>query len=188
MKPLKANPTLSTERLILRPFRLSDAPDIQHLAGAREVAEMTINIPHPYETGMAEQWIASHADSLRSGTGVVCAITLKASGVLIGATGLAINPVHQRAELGYWIGRPYWGQGYATEAAAELLRFGFQTLKLNRIHATHMSHNPASGRVMQNLGMNQEGILRQHAIKWDKYVDMVVYGILATAWRQAHRS
>jgi len=109
-------PTISTDRLILRPFSLSDAARVRELAGEREVAEMTANIPHPYEEGMAEEWISNHADSLKNGMGVTLAIVLQPEGSLIGAIGLTLNKAHHFAELGYWIGKPYWNQGYCTEA------------------------------------------------------------------------
>jgi [ribosomal protein S5]-alanine N-acetyltransferase len=82
---------------------------------------------------------------------VVFAITLAEDG-LIGAIGLMIQAAFARAEMGYWMGVPYWSNGYTTEAAAEVARYGFEELGLNRIHACYVTHNPASGRVMQKLG------------------------------------
>jgi len=177
-------PELQTRRLILRGFRETDAPTVQTLAGAVEVAKMTLNIPHPYADGMAESWIATHQQELASGTGVVFALVRRKDQQLVGALGLVITSHFSRAELGYWIGKPFWGQGLATEAAREVLRFGFQDLQLNKIHASHMTRNPASGRVMQKIGMQQEGLLKQHALKWDQFVDLAIYGILAETWRQ----
>ena len=87
-----------------------------------------------------------------------------------------------RAELGYWIGKPYWGQGYCTEAARATLDFGFEQLGLNRIFAHHFARNPASGRVMQKIGMTREGRLRQHVKKWDAFEDLELYGILKDHW------
>ena len=175
-------PELQTRHLLLRGFRKADGPQVRHLAGAPEVAETTLNIPHPYQAGMAESWIASHRREYESGRGITLAVTLADSQQLVGAMGLILTRRFSRAELGYWIGKPYWGRGYATEAAAAMLRFGFQTLKLNKIHASHMTRNPASGRVMQKIGMVQEGLLRQHALKWDQFVDLAVYGLLAEDW------
>jgi len=175
-------PELSTERLTLRKFRVSDASTVETLAGSRDVAEMTLNIPHPYEAGLAEEWFQSHQDDFEKGEGIVFAIVLKDSLELIGAMGLIFTRRFNRAELGYWIGKPYWGRGYATEAAKELLRYGFEECGLNRIYATHMTRNPASGRVMEKIGMEQEGKLKEHALKWDEYVDMAIYGILKDDW------
>jgi RimJ/RimL family protein N-acetyltransferase len=176
-------PTFQTQRLTLRPFRKSDAPHVQRMAGDRDVARTTLNIPHPYEPGMAEAWIATHAESWVRGTALVCAIVRREDNRLVGATGLTLFLDHRRAELGYWIGREHWGNGYATEAAAELLRYGFAGLSLNRVMARHFAGNDASGRVMQKLGMQQEGVMRQHILKWGQLQDIVLYGILASEHR-----
>jgi [ribosomal protein S5]-alanine N-acetyltransferase len=93
-----------------------------------------------------------------------------------------------RAEMGYWIGRPYWGRGYCTEAARELLRYGFENLGLARIFACHFKENEASGRVMRKLGMTREGDLRHHVIKWGVPQDLVLYGILRSEFAFKARS
>jgi [ribosomal protein S5]-alanine N-acetyltransferase len=175
---MKKRPTLTTPRLLLRPFALGDAPDVQRLAGAREVASTTLNIPHPYAAGMAEQWIATHQESYARGEFVIFAIVLRANQALIGATSLHIHRPHVQAELGYWIGTAYWNHGYCSEAAQAVLRYGFDVLGLHRIHASYMTRNPASGRVMQKIGMTYEGCLRQHVQKWGIFEDIAIYGIL----------
>ncbi len=174
----KSRPTLETERLVLRPFDVSDAPRVQLLAGDRAVAATTKNIPHPYEDGMAETWIGAHQDRFEKGQEIVFAIARKDGGELIGAIGLTLNLAQENAELGYWIGKPYWGCGYCTEAGHAVLRYAFGELHLHRVHAHHFSHNPASGRVMQKLGMRHEGRLRQHVKKWDEFFDVEAYGIM----------
>ncbi len=193
-------PTRETERLILRPFRMSDADDVQRLAGDRAVADTTLDIPHPYEDGLAEKWISNHADWFERREQVIFAVTLKQSppplasafekalltakrwqsarAVLIGTVGMRLRPEDRRAELGYWIGKAYWNHGYCTEAARGVLRFGFEQLNLNRIYAYHFVRNPASGRVMQKLGMTREGCLRQHVRKWGAFEDLELYAIL----------
>src|SRR5258708_22781165 len=120
MSPMQ-QPTLHTSRLTLRTFSLADAPAVQRLLAAREIAEMTANIPHPYEDGMAEEWILSNIAPREDDEGASFAITLRedsnTSATLCGAMGISINTAHQHAELGYWMGVPYWNKGYATEAA-----------------------------------------------------------------------
>jgi [ribosomal protein S5]-alanine N-acetyltransferase len=170
-------PVLHTTRLILRPYQLSDAPQVQRLAGVREVADTTLNLPHPYEDGMAEAWIGTHQDLYARGELAAFAITLR-DGSLIGAIGLRLEPAHRRGELGYWIGMPFWNRGYATEAGLEIVRYGFSDLGLNRIQATHMTRNPASGRVMQKLGMTYEGCSRQYFLKAGRLEDVERYAIL----------
>ena len=172
-------PVIKTERLILRPFELSDASDVQRYAGDYDIARTVANIPYPYEDGMAEEWINSHAEKFEENNELTLAITHKQKKYLIGAIGLVrIAAEHQHAEMGYWIGKPFWGNGYCSEAARALLDFSFNSLKLNRVFAFHFAHNPASGRVLQKIGMTHEGRLRKHIIKWDDYVDLEVYGIL----------
>ncbi len=178
--------TLETERLRLRPFTLADAPAVQALAGAREVASTTLTIPHPYEDGMAEAWIETHAPRREAGELANFALVEKETEQLVGAMGLVIQAEHARAELGYWVGVPFWNRGYATEAARVVLRFGFEELGLNRIYAMHLVRNPASGRVMQKVGMQYEGRLRQHVQKWGTFEDLDVYGIVAEEWRGQH--
>jgi [ribosomal protein S5]-alanine N-acetyltransferase len=148
------------------------------LAGDRDVPKTTLALDHPYELSSAENWIATHQDGFEKGKQVVFAITLKESGELIGAMGLGLNLDQELAELGYWIGKPYWSRGYCTEAAHAVLHFAFTEFRLNRIYAHHFSHNPASGRVMQKVGMRHEGHLRQHVKKWGEFFDVEAYGIL----------
>jgi [ribosomal protein S5]-alanine N-acetyltransferase len=179
-------PTLRTERLVLRPFTPDDAPTVQRLAGAREVALTTQNIPHPYEDGMAERWIETHGAAWDERRFLTLAITCDGEG-LVGAVGLHIDATHRRGELGYWIGVPFWNRGYATEAARAVMDLGFEQLELNRIQARHMTRNPASGRVMRKLGMHHEGIHRQHVIAHGAFEDVAMYAMLAADRDDAER-
>lgn len=177
-----SQPTLTSKRLILRPFWPTDAPIVQQLAGDRRIAETTLNIPHPYEDGMAEQWIATHRPAYEAGTLATFAIVLRDVEQLIGAIALIINRDLNKAELGYWVGAPYWNRGFATEAACAILDFGFSELGLNRISAKHLARNPSSGRVMEKAGMLREGTARQDTMKWGNYEDLVSYGMLREDW------
>lgn len=179
---MRRQPTLETPRLLLRPFRMADADDVQRLAGDRAVADTTLNVPHPYEDGLAEKWISNHRDWFERGEQAVFAIVLRPEITLIGTVGLQISRDDQRGELGYWVGKPYWNLGYTTEAARAVVAFGFEQLELNRICAHHFARNGASGRVMQKLGMTHEGHLPQHVRKWDAFEDLELYGILKGQW------
>lgn len=184
---MKQQPTLHSNRLTLRPFELADSTDVQRLAGDRAIADTTLLIPYPYEDGMAEQWISSHQAKIEAGEMAIFAIILQESQKLVGAIGLEIVSRFQRAELGYWIGKPYWGNGYCTEAGRLVLEYGFSTLNLNRIHAHHFKRNPASGRVLQKLGMKHEGFARQHVKKWDVFEDIELYGMLKEEWEKKRK-
>lgn len=170
---------IETMRLRLRQFVLADAPTVRELAGHRDVAKTTLNIPHPYEDGMAEDWIRKQGDAIATGDLLPFAITLRSDGTLIGAISLGINKRSRWAELGYWIGKPFWNNGYCTEAARALVDYGFGPLGLNRIQARHMSRNPASGRVMHKLGMKYEGTHRQAAFRFGLFDDLVMYAVLS---------
>ncbi len=169
---------LHTERLTLRPFATEDAPDVSRLAGDREIAANTLTVPHPYDEEMASEWIAGHSPSIEAGEKVVFALVHDSE--LVGAMGLDLAPEHSRAELGYWVGRPMWGKGFASEAAGEVVRYAFEVLGLNRIQAHHMTRNPASGRVLENCGMQREGVVRQYLKKWGEFEDIVMYSVLAS--------
>ncbi len=173
-------PTIDTARLRLRPFASTDATELQRLAGAREVAAMTMNIPHPYPDGAAEEWIVVQAEKWQRSELLALAIEVLDTRAFVGTVLLKLAPAHRRAELGYWIGVPFWGHGYATEAAAAMVDYGFTILGLDRIDAHYLAGNEASGRVLQKVGMRQEGVLRQHIVKWDKAHDSVACGMLAS--------
>lgn len=175
-------PLIGTPRLVLRPFDLTDAPLVQRLAGAKEVANATALIPHPYPDGVAEQWIATHAAEWTAHRGLSLAVTLKPTGELIGAIGLTFAEAHARAELGYWIGLPFWRHGFATEAASALTDFGFRAIGLNRVQAHHYASNPASGRVLLKVGMRREGTSPKMMLKNGRYEDVVFYGVLRRDW------
>jgi RimJ/RimL family protein N-acetyltransferase len=175
-------PVLETERLLLRPFAPADAPTVERLAGDRLVADTTLAIPHPYPAGAAAEWFATHHPNWDEGKAAQCAITDRTTGDVLGAIGLVINRPHDHAEMGYWVGVPYWNRGYCTEAAGALLTLAFGELGLHRVFAHHLVRNPASGRVMQKLGMRFEGINRHAIKKWDVFEDIACYGILADEW------
>jgi ribosomal-protein-alanine N-acetyltransferase len=172
--------SLQTERLTLRPYALSDIPALVPLIGAREVAATTLRIAHPYAESDARDFIARAQDSLLSGDELRLGIFLREKGALCGGVGLRIEREHCRAELGYWIGVPYWGNGYATEASKSIAKYGFETLGLHRIFASHVTHNPASGRVLRKIGMRHEGCQRAHTLKWGEFLDLELYGMLAS--------
>ena len=134
--------------IALRPFEMRDAARVQLLAGEREVAEATAQIPHPYPDDAAEAWIATQG---RAGSEHSYAITLSEDGLLIGAIGLRPG-ADEGGHLGYWIGRPYWGRGYATLATRALIAVGFHCLDVEELTAWHLVRNAASGRVLEKCG------------------------------------
>jgi len=176
-------PRIVTERLLLRPFHVSDAPRVERLAGAREVADTTLTIPHPYPAGSAASWIATHSAAWESRDNLTLAICAQTSpGELLGAVSLRLSLAHAHGEIGYWIGLSDWGKGFATEAARALAGYAFAELGLHRVQGRHFTRNVASGRVLQKLGMSMEGVHRDAYRRWDRFEDVAVYAILAPQW------
>ncbi len=173
---------LQTPRLLLRPFELSDAPRVTALAGEKDVASGTLLIPHPYGEEMAVKWIRKHEAERQAGTCHNWGITLQDGGVLMGAIGIRLRREHDRGEIVYWIGKDYWNKGYATEATRAVIAFGFEVLGLSKVHAGHFTRNPASGRVLQKIGMRHEGQQRQHLMREGVLEDVECYGILRGEW------
>lgn len=174
--PIK--PTLETARLILRPYSEADIPDLLPLVGAPEIAATTLRITHPY----TEQDARDFHQRAQEPDKIWLATTLRSDGRQIGGIGLRVEERHQHAELGYWIGVSYWGNGYATEAARAMVRYGFEELHLHRIFASHFGLNLASGRVLRKIGMQREGCQRQHLLKCNQFVDSELYGLLREEW------
>jgi ribosomal-protein-alanine N-acetyltransferase len=171
--------------ITLRPFGLRDAPRVQLLAGEREVAAMTAVIPHPYPDGAAEAWIAGQAREQAAGREYNYAVTSSDDGTLVGAIGL--RPVAtERENLGFWIGRPYWGRGYATAATRAVIALAFGLLDIDALTASHLTRNPASGRVMEKCGMrhlrmetrNHRGVQEEFCVRgitrddWERLIAM----------------
>jgi len=173
------SPLIETTRLQLCTWTEDDIPELIALIGVREVAATTLRIPHPYQERHAREFLATVAkqNELR------LSIRQRSDRLLCGGICLHPEAQHSHAELGYWIGVPYWGKGYATEAAKAVVRYGFEQIKLNRIFAHHFKHNPASGKVLRKIGMKYEGCMRQHVRKWDEFVDLELYAILREEWK-----
>ncbi len=165
---------VETKRLLLRPFNLQDAKVVQQLAGDKEISDGTYYLPHPYEDGVAERWITNHRAACEKGEQVVFAITLKETRTLIGAVGLFLD---DEAELGYWIGKAYWGHGYATEAARAMLEYAFDILNLPSIYSDCFQWNIPSIKVMQKIGMTYRKTFDKYVEKRQQYEAVDQYEI-----------
>jgi len=170
---------LKTARLELRPLLPNDAGEIEQLLNDRELASNTESIDFPYPPGDAAGWIDRNHDRWKVGEAYVLAICQKETERLIGTVELVANKQHHRAELSYWIGRNFWNQGFATEAAGGIVTFGFTELGFARITSQHFARNPASGRVLEKIGMRFEGTRKGHIRKWNQFEDVNIYGMLA---------
>ena len=177
-------PTLETERLILRPLRMSDARDLFAYASDPEVSRHVLWETHRTITD-SRLFLRAAIRQYRQGLPGSFAITLRDSGRMIGTIGFMwVNVDHKSAEVGYSLSRDYWNRGIMTEALRRVVEFGFDELRLNRIEAQHEISNPASGRVMEHGGMRYEGTLRQRLRNKGKFVDVSLYAVLRSDPRE----
>jgi RimJ/RimL family protein N-acetyltransferase len=145
-------PVLETKRLALRAPRLEDAKTVATLANDRRIAENTARIPHPYRLSDAEGFISG---ANKAGGEAVFLITLRDKTV-IGACGLSMQD--ETPELGYWLGVPHWGNGYATEALHAVIDYAFTDLAHKALQAGARVTNPASRRVLEKCGFQWTGV------------------------------
>jgi RimJ/RimL family protein N-acetyltransferase len=169
-------PVLRTRRLVLRGLRADDAAEITALIGDRRVSQWLLSFPYPYPPGAASTWIDRSQEAWIDGSGVTFAITAKAA--VVGAIGLRLVPRHDHAELGYWLGVPFWGRGYAVEAGRAVVPWAFRHYRLRRIYGQYLGDNHVSGRVMERIGFLREGVRRRHIRKGGRWYDAHQFGIL----------
>jgi len=150
---------LRTERLTLRPLRSEDAAELHRLVNDWQIARNLARVPFPYPRGLADEWIASTRADLASGAGIHLAITGEEDGgeMLVGVVGLRSSEDGNEAELGYWVGRRFWGHGVATEAAGRLARWALANLDIARVVAAAAEDNAASIAVLRRIGFRETG-------------------------------
>ncbi len=176
-------PILKSERLVLKVPTLSVSEAMTKLLQDEDVSKNLSRVPYPYHLENAQKFITQTQDIFSKENGESrFGIFLKEDDTFIGMCGLDISTDHNHGTLGYWLGKAYWGKGYATEATRRLLVYGFETLNLHRIACAHFHTNPASGNVIKKLGLKHEGIRRAHFKKGDKYLDIHDYGMLRSEY------
>jgi len=179
-------PTLRTARLTLRPARMTDAHDMYEYSRDPEVARHVLWEAHGsiHQTRAYLRYILRQ---YRAGTPGTFVLELNEARKVIGTIGLMwVQRENRSAEIGYSLSRAYWNRGLMTEALEEILRFCFDTLRLNRVEAQHEVDNPASGAVMRHAGMRREGLLRQRVYNKGHYVDVELYAILRADYEELH--
>ena len=179
--------TLDTDACRIRPLEASDIEPIQQLAGAAEIAENTF-VPHPYPPEAASEFVKLCQERWTLDEAYTFAIIDRAIEGFVGTIGIHLNATHNCADVGYWIGKPFWRRGLATAALRLIIQFGFDKLQLNRIEAGHFSENAASGRVMEKANMRYEGIRRQSALHRSSYKDVVYFAILREDYLREQRT
>ena len=174
---------LRTQRLLLRPFRLTDVDDVQAYAGDKEWSRF-LPLPDPYDRVHTEQYIAR---SFLTNWDVRPTFAIVLDDTVIGGINLTINKVQQSAELGYAIAREQWGNGFASEAARAVVGWGFEAYALAKIIAKANVENEQSWRVMERIGMTREGVLRSYRPAEhdpERRIDMAYYGVLREEWER----
>jgi RimJ/RimL family protein N-acetyltransferase len=168
--------TIKTQRLNLRPFTEADAGRLAYLAGDYDVAKMCGRVPHPYSLAAAHGWIATHSEDRQREGSYSFAVTAPIDG-LVGSCGVWRSGEAEGAyELGYWFGQPYWGLGYASEAARAVMDWARGRLDAKIFMAGHFADNPASGNVLRKLGfahagsVEMFGLARQSVSRGERYV------------------
>lgn len=161
-----------TDRLLLRPGWIEDAPALAHALGDETIARNTTQIPWPYGIEEAHAFLSMPQDTHAPR----CLVFARTSGAPRLVGGVAISDGDHGAELGYWIARPYWGLGFATEAAGALVRAARQSLKIRRLHSGHFADNHASGHVLRKLGFRPTGkVVRRYSVARGRDVDCLMF-------------
>jgi len=197
-------PKLGTPRLELRPFQADDCQPLERLLQDSQI-HLNTNLNLASDSNL-EEWINSLTSVWQQGRGVAFAISLpppnpianpfdpqghaggsghvdQGQRILVGGIGLELDPSNHCGELGFWIGREYRRNGFATEAAAAVMKYGFEGLGLNKITASHLETNPVSGKILREMGMEIEGVLRKQVRRSGSFYDLICYGVLAKDFR-----
>jgi RimJ/RimL family protein N-acetyltransferase len=167
---------LKLSRCTLRPWRAGDGASLVRYANNRNVSgNLKDRFPFPYTAADATAWIA-HA----SGHMPIVTFAIVVDGEAVGGTGIELGAdvFHRSAEIGYWLGEPFWGRGIATEVLRALTDYAWATFDIIRLEAGVFSWNPASARVLEKAGYTLEGCLRQGVVKQGRVGDRLIYGLL----------
>ncbi len=168
---------LETERLILRPVEDGDAHDVYLMRSDPDVTHNLLSGMQSDEEALA--WVDRCRKALEDREMYPMAVALKEDGRVIGACCLLrVSWDHMNAELVYWLGKEFWGRGYMPEAAARLVKFGFEELGLERIAVGCFARNKASARVIEKLGFTYEGCARHRFRKDGEFLDELQFGML----------
>ncbi len=172
--------------MVLRDLLRSDIPALVRYAGDRDVALMTARIPHPYTEADAEAFLAGVEATQHDGVNFVRGITTLLQDEVIGAISMRLDPAASAGTLGYWLGKPYWGHGYVTEAAERVMRHGFEELGLKTIKSSARPDNPASLRVLEKIGMSPAGTGMEEAPARGAPIEVRQLAISRAQWFAGH--
>jgi ribosomal-protein-alanine N-acetyltransferase len=175
-EPKNQVPILTTNRLILRPYEFGDIPRLIELLNEKAISETSPTIPYPYNEQLALEWMINQFIHCSTGRFYAFAVVLKNTKELIGSISLTLKPEKQ-AEIGFWIGKPYWSKGYCSEAAKKVIAYVFEKLELELVYAECMHANEASSKVLKNLGMEFEKTVTTHIYRINQDLELDRYTI-----------
>ncbi|MBD3257957.1 GNAT family N-acetyltransferase [candidate division GN15 bacterium] len=177
-------PTLRGERIRIRPFRRSDAEVWGALANDPDVARYLPRMPHPVPSDAPPNWVREAHRAARQDSAYKFAIELGGKPGMIGVISLTcLNHQDRNAEVGFWLGRQYWRNGYVTEALNLVLSFAFRDLNLHRVWALALGPNESSKRLLERAGFAREGVWREGCRMHNRWHDVCSYGILESEFR-----
>jgi len=183
---------LSTTRLILRDIKKTDAGSILKYINNLMVSRYLLVVPFPYTKKDANWWVNNCAENQKKKPRISyeLGITIKPKNEIIGGVGVSkIDEFQGTAEIGYWLGEPYWRNGYMSEAAEKIIDFAFNDLKLRKLKIPAFAVNKASNGLARKLGFTLEGTLRKHcrAKSTGKIHDENIYGLFRNEWKSAKK-
>jgi len=161
--------SIKTKRFILRPYRKEDRKDLVESVNDKVVSRYMAVIPYPYGLKDADKFLKKAVQIEKDKIGFAIEIEGKLCG------GCGIRRKEHQAEIGYWLAKKCWGKGLATEIAKELVKIGFEKMKLKKITARVFIENKASVRVLEKNGFKLEGTLRKEVFKNGKYHDAFIF-------------
>ena len=175
-------PRIESERLVLREPTEADLPHMPGVFGDPEIYAYTRNIPYPYGEADAAAALARYRRLAAAGEALTLFPECRACGEIIGLVVLILSPGKDEAELGYALGRAWWGKGYATEAASAMVGYAFESLAVGEVNAHAMVRNPASSRVLVKVGMRSVGIAEGLCRKDGEVFDAEGFAITRAVW------
>jgi RimJ/RimL family protein N-acetyltransferase len=182
---MRLSTRLTGRNIVLRKLTLADADSITEHINNIDIIKWLLVVPHPYKKGDAVSFISSRQNERRTRKSYTFGISLKGEQEIIGIIDLSdIDWEDKKAEMGFWIGKRFWGQGIMTEAINLIARFAFRELKLNKIYARVFEGNIASMKALEKNRFCHEGILRDEVYKYRRWIDEHYYGLLKSEYRK----
>jgi RimJ/RimL family protein N-acetyltransferase len=173
---------IDTDRLLLRSPTAADAGSITGLMDNWSVASWLVRVPFPYRIEHAVAWIERSIQERAAGVGWPYLMVRRDDAVLMGCMDISVESDARAGTLGYWLGEPFWGQGYATEAAKAVIDFAFGILKLNEVNASALPDNERSMRVLEKAGMTHIGRHFEDTVERGR-VDTEAFVLMRKYWR-----